>query len=313
MPEYQKLRARHSLKELFHRPELAAEVTLLPIAQLDVDAAILFSDILIIAESLGLSVEFPDQGGPRVVPKIETAEQVDALLVLDVKTSLGFVFEAITLVKEKLSVPLIGFCGGPFTVATYFIDSSSKEAFSHTKEWIQKDPMSFHRLLDKITEASIAYLHSQVDAGADALQIFDSWANILSLEQFHIFCLPYLRRMVTALQNRVPLILFCRDASMRCRELAALNPSCISLDEGRPMQELRALIPEYIAVQGNIAPGLLRAPLPEIEHAVEQLLSSMAHQKGFIVNLGHGVLPDIPFAHVKHFVQAVKRFTSDCF
>jgi uroporphyrinogen decarboxylase len=306
MPEYQSLRVNHSLKELFHRPELAAKVTMLPITLLDVDAAILFSDILVIAESLGLSVEFPDQGGPRIVPRVESREQVDAMPVLDVKTTLGFVFETIGLVREKLTVPLIGFCGGPFTVATYFIGSTSKDAHSRTKQWLREDPESFHRLLGKITEASIAYLQEQVNAGAQALQVFDSWASILSLEQFHIFCLPYLHRITAALKERVPVTLFCRDASLRCAELATLNPSCISLDEGRPLAELRASIPSHIAVQGNIAPEMLRSPLPEIRRAVEELLSSMRHEKGFIVNLGHGVLPDIPFAHVKYFVDLVK-------
>jgi uroporphyrinogen decarboxylase len=227
-----------------------------------------------------------------------------------VKTSLAYVFETIARVKENLTVPLIGFCGGPFTVATYFIDSSSKEAFARTKQWILQDPESFHRLLNKITQASIAYLHEQVNAGAQVLQIFDSWANILSLEQFHIFCLPYLRRMVESIHNQVPVILFCRGSSLRYAELADLKPSCISLDTERPMAELRSLIPSSIAVQGNIAPELLRQPLPEIGKAVEELLSSMHGEKGFIVNLGHGVLPDIPFEHVKYFVDAVLRARS---
>ena len=306
MPQYRALREKYSLWEMFHRPELAAQVTMLPITLLDVDAAILFSDILVIAESLGLHMEFPDQGGPRVVPRIATKEQVVNLPVLDTVSTLSYVFETIAEVKKNLHVPLIGFCGGPFTVATYLIDSTSKEQFESTKRWIREDPESLHLLLDKITTASIVYLKEQVKAGVHAVQIFDSWANILSTDDFLIWCSPYLRRMVDAIGDLVPVILFCRDSSLRYAELADLKPACISLDAKRSMIALRKAIPASIAVQGNIPPDLLKSPPSEIQRHVEELMRSMKGQQGFIVNLGHGVLPDIPFEHVKHFIQAVK-------
>jgi len=307
MPQYRALREKYSLWEMFHRPELAAQITMLPITLLDVDAAILFSDILVIAESLGLCIEFPEQGGPRVVPRIATKEQVAALPVLDVASTLAYVFETIVEVKKNLNVPLIGFCGGPFTVATYFIDSTSKEQFERTKCWMREDPESLHLLLDKITIASITYLKEQVKAGVQAVQIFDSWANILSTEEFSVWCVPYLRRIVDALRDLVPVILFCRDSSIRYAELAALKPACISLDAKRSMLDLRNAIPASIAVQGNITPELLKGPTLEIQRHVEELMRSMKGQQGFIVNLGHGVLPDIPFEHVKYFIQAVKE------
>jgi uroporphyrinogen decarboxylase len=301
MPAYRALREKHTLEELFHNPELAVEVTLLPISLLEVDAAILFSDILVIVEALGLRVEFPESGGPRIVPAIRTKEQIYALQMLDVRHALAYVFEAIERVKEKLSVPLIGFCGGPFTVATYCIDSTS------ALRWMQEDPMSLHHLLDLLTTLSIAYVQEQVRAGADAIQIFDSWANILSEEQFHAFCLPYLRRIVAALRGLAPVILFCRDSSLRYAALAELEPACISLDGHASLAHLRARIPASIAVQGNISPECLKRSPREIQQSVSHLLDSMRGEKGFIVNLGHGVLPDTPFENVVHFVRAAKE------
>ncbi len=309
MPQYRALREKHSLWQLFHEPELAFQVSMLPIDLLGVDAAILFSDILVIAELLGLRVHFPDKGGPRVEPAIRTAAAVDALPVLHVEEVLSYVLKTIELLKPALQVPLIGFCGGPFTVASYFIDSGSKQEFEHTRAWMELDPASFHRLLDKLTIASISYLQAQVKAGVNAIQIFDSWASILTDAQFQAFCLPYLKRMVDAIS--VPVILFCRNSSLRPKELAALEPRCISFDWHRPMSELRKEVPFHIAIQGNIDPSFLLNPKPQIQEALSALLSSMQGEKGFIVNLGHGVLPDIPFEHVQCFVDAVKEMHSD--
>lgn len=307
MPQYRAMREKTSLWEMFHNSVLAAEVTLLPIQLLDVDAAILFSDILVIAESLGLHIQFPEKGGPRIVPSITAPEHVDALPILDIAQTLIYVFETIARVKQRLSVPLIGFCGGPFTIATYCIDSTSTHPFYRTRQWILEDKESFHRLLEKLTIATIIYLKEQVKAGVDVIQIFDSWANRLSLSQFHEFCLPYLKRIIEALKDLVPVIVFCRDSSLRYAELSTLKPTCISLDWHRSMSELRSLIPPTIAVQGNVPPELLKRPLIEIQEHVDHLLTSMRGERGFIVNLGHGVLPDIPFEHVRFFVNAIKK------
>lgn len=306
MPQYRALRAQHSLWEMFHTPELAARVTLLPMELLGVDAAILFSDILVVAEMLGLSVEFPESGGPRVVPALHTPEQVHALKKLSAEKALWYVFETLQRIKPQIDVPLIGFCGGPFTVASYLIDSTSKTAFERTKRWIDEDPRSFHALLQLLTDASIEYLHAQVKAGADVLQVFDSWANVLSEEQFSTFCLPYLKQIVEAMGASVPVILFCRSSSLRAELLSQINPSCISLDWHHPISSLRKVIPSHIAVQGNCNPEILKRPCEEIEAEVSSLLSSMEGQRGFIVNLGHGVTPDIPLEHVQCFVRGVR-------
>lgn len=288
MPQYRELRTKHSLWEMFHNPELAAAVTRLPIDLLGVDAAILFSDILVIAESLGLTVHFPDKGGPRVEPLIQTQAQIAALPYLPVEDTLAYVFETIKLVKQSISIPLIGFCGGPFTVASYLAGD------------VKKDP----QLLAKITEASIAYLQAQVKAGVDAIQIFDSWANLLNDEEFSTLCLPYLKQMVDAVKG-VPVIVFCRDSSLRAEPLASLAPSCISFDWHRPMKTLRSIVPASIAVQGNFNPEFLKLSPSEITRGVKELLAEMQGEKGFIVNLGHGVTPDIPMENVRAFVEAV--------
>lgn len=309
MPQYRALREKHSLWEMFHNPELAATVTLQPLEHLGVDAAILFSDILVIAEALGLTVQFPNQGGPRVEPAIHTASQVEALPFIPVRESLSYVFEAIRLIKPSIDVPLIGFSGAPFTVASYFIDSSSHSTFERTKKWIKEDPLSFHLLLSKITQATIAYLQEQIKAGVNALQVFDSWANVLDDAQFAEFSIPYLQRIVDAIApSGIPVILFCRSSSLRADELAKIKPSAISFDWHLSMKELRQKVPSNIAVQGNFNPEFLKLSHKEIAAGVNDLLRSMQNEKGFIVNLGHGVTPDIPVENVRHFVETVKQY-----
>jgi uroporphyrinogen decarboxylase len=308
MPQYRQLRQRYSLETLFHTPELAAQITRQPLEHLGVDAAILFSDILVIAEALGLDVFFPDQGGPRVEPAVHTPADVAQLAAISVEESLSYVFDTIRLLKRDLSVPLIGFCGAPFTVASYFIDSSSKHGFERTHCWMREDPETFHALLDKITQSTIAYLKGQVAAGVDALQIFDSWANQLDDEQFPAFSARYLQQILDALRDsQVPIILFCRGSSLRPEALSRLKPAGISFDWHRSMPELRAIVPQEIAVQGNFDPEFLKRPPQEIRAGVQELLHAMRGEKGWIVNLGHGVTPDIPVEHVRSFVEAVRH------
>ncbi|MBS0621126.1 MAG: uroporphyrinogen decarboxylase [Verrucomicrobia bacterium] len=282
MPEYRALRQRHTLWELFHDPDLAAEVTLLPIDLLGVDAAILFSDILVITEALGLRVDFPETGGAKVVP------EPGPLKIYDVKEKLHYVYETIRLVKPRIDVPLIGFCGGPFTVASYCAGIS--------------DPT----LLRKLTDLCIAHLKEQVAAGADVVQVFDSWANRLSDADFKSYCQTYLKEIVDAME--VPVILFCRDSSLRAEILAELCPAAISCDWGAPMSELRKRVPSSIAVQGNIDPEHMKGSKEAVIKEVDALLTSMQAARGFIVNLGHGVLPDTPFENVRAFVETVHHF-----
>jgi uroporphyrinogen decarboxylase len=293
MPQYQALRKKHSLWEMFHKPEVAAAITRLPLELLNVDAAILFSDILVIAEAFGLSIQFPEGKGPR----IESFTTVEALTAVPVEEALSYVLETIRIVKPTIDVPLIGFCGGPFTVASYLTDA---------KSWVKQDPTMLHALLAKNTDATIAYLKAQIKAGVDAIQVFDSWANLLDDAEFDQFSLFYLSKIVRAID--IPVILFCRDSSLRAEKLAALQPAAISFDWHLPMADLRRKVPPSIAVQGNFPPEFLKQPREAIATGVNQLLDSMQDARGFIVNLGHGVLPDTPFENVRYFVESVRSF-----
>lgn len=272
MPSYRKLREKHSLRELFFTPELAAEVTLMPIEQIGVDAAILFSDITVVALPLGFTLDFNDG------PVIEGTLQRRGIEILEP------IAKAIRLIKPQLKVPLIGFCGGPYTVASY----------------INGDPA----LLDPITDVTIEYIRMQERAGVDAIQIFDSWANQLSSAEFQQFCVPYLKRIIDA--ATVPVIVFMRGACHRVEELVKLRPDAISFDWEKPLSELRKHVP--MALQGNLNPDLLFEPLPVIRQKTQELLASMKGDPGFIVNLGHGVKPNVPVDAVQCLVDTVQNW-----
>ena len=267
LPEYQNLRQKHSLYDLFHTPKLAAEITLQPVKRFPVDAAILFSDILIVLESLGFSVDFPEGKNP-------CAKHTG------VTKSLDFVGETIALVKSRCEAPLIGFCGGPYTVAKYIEGNID---------------------LDRLTERSIEFLRMQERAGVDAFQIFDSWAGLLPKERFQTLSLNYLKKLLRAVSK--PIILFTRNSSSYAEELAGLNPAGISFDGLKPMSELRKITPAHIAVQGNIEPTTLLGSKEEVIQAADQLLQCMTGEPGFIANLGHGVLKSTPMENVEAFVH----------
>jgi len=303
LPEYQALRARYSLKEMFSTPELALQATLQPIHRFSLDAAILFSDILVIAEALGLSVDFAKIGGPRVFPLVKSSKDVENMQGKPVESALFYVKETIAQLLPELNIPLIGFCGGPVTVASYLVEEQGTEKLRATKKWMYSDPVSFHALLEKITDKTVDYLKMQEEAGVDAIQIFDSWAGLLPPSLFSAFVLPYLERLIKAVS--LPVIVFCRGSCTYAKELAALSPTAISIDGQREMCEVRKEVPEGIALQGNLDPDLLQAPLPIVEEETRRLLKSMQGTRGFIVNLAHGVLPETPVEAVERLVRTV--------
>lgn len=281
LPEYRALRAQHSFQTLVHTPKLAAQITHLPIDLLGFDAAILFSDILVIGEVFGYEIDFVENQGMKLRPP-------ESPVTHDVASTLNYVPEAIRLLKKTLPVPLIGFCGGPYTVCRYMN--------TITPEW-----------LDKVTEASITYLKLQVEAGVDALQIFDSWAGLLPPEEFRTLALPYLTKIVNALKpTGIPIILFCRGSSRFIPELSLLNPAGIGFDWEEELSILRQKVPAHIAVQGNLNPSLLSGPLPELLTAAQQLISSMQNRRGFIFNLGHGIEPSASVENVRELVHLVQ-------
>ncbi len=273
MPSYRKLREKNDLRDLFLTPELAAEITLMPVEQLGVDVAILFSDITVIALLLGMSLDFNE--GPVIRGELKR-RPIDCLEPIA---------EAIRLVKPKLKVPLLGFCGGPYTVSRYMGGNLA--------------------LLEPITEATIEYIHMQEEAGVDAIQIFDSWAGELDPKSFQIVCMPYLKRLINA--TRVPVIVFMRGSCRYVRELAQLHPTAISFDSEMPLHEVRKKV--SLAVQGNLDPNLLYEPLPIIRQKTKKLLESMQNDPGFIVNLGHGVKKDVSFDAVKILVDTVREWS----
>ena len=310
MVDYQKLRADHSLWQLFHNPELAAEVTMLPIHLLDVDAAILFSDILVLAEVFGKKIIFPENGGPYVSPFIDSIDAIESLVATPARETLAYVGKTIELVKPKLAVPLLGFAAGPFTLASYMIEGASRSGFVKTKSFMEHDTPHFSLLLDKIADACIDFLRLQVESGADAVQIFDSWANVLTEDQFRIFCLPYWKKILEGVKDLgIPVVFFCRDSHRFIADIASISPHAVSIDEKGSMSKIRAVIGPDIALQGNLCAQFLRDASRDMVIAeTEQLLRSMEGQPGVIMNLGHGILPATPFENVKVFVETVQSF-----
>jgi uroporphyrinogen decarboxylase len=309
MPEFRKIRAKHSFLEVCHDPELAAEVTLLPIKAFNFDAAILFSDILVIPEAFNLGLRFEDKIGPIIERPLQNPKDIDALPILDIKKSLAFVEKTIKLLIPRLQVPLIGFCGAPFTIASYMIEGGSSRDLKKTKQWLLNDPDSFHRLLNLITEYTIEYMHLQANAGVQTFQIFDSWANALGHVQFREFSLHYLERLIQGFKfSKLPIIVFCRGSSVFASQLAEIGPTAISIDWNADMAAIRKEIPKTIALQGNLDPDILYAPRKLLRKEITGLLKSMQGDPGYIFNLGHGIHPDISVDSVKELVETVQNF-----
>lgn len=310
LASYRALRVRHSFLEMCHEPELIEQITLLPIDAYDMDAAILFSDILVVAEAMGVGLRFEDKVGPIIERPIMTRRDIEALPLPDV-SKLQYVAQGIRRLRKRLEVPLVGFCGAPFTVASYMIEGKSSRDLKKTKKWMLQDPEGFHLLLKKIADWSSAYLQLQIEAGVQAIQIFDSWANYLSHHSFRAFSLAYMHQLLNDIRpTQIPVILFCRGSSVFAPQLASVKPAGIGLDWNCNMIDMRCSIDRSIALQGNLDPDVLYAPLSVIEKEVQRLLDDMDGEKGFIFNLGHGVAPDVSEEAVRTLVECVKRSKS---
>jgi uroporphyrinogen decarboxylase len=302
LSSYRKIRTCYSLSELFHHEELIQEITMLPINELGVDAAILFSDILIPLEALGFSVAY--EQGPVVFPKTCV---VPCIATASLKEQFGFLFRAVQGLKKNLTVPLIGFSGAPFTMASYILEQDAHHLLKKTKTALYTQPEAFFSLLDQLAELVIAYLKMQIEAGVDALQIFDSWAGHLDTESFRRCSVYYLDKILNALKaTKIPVIIFCRGSSLFVEELVDLHPSALSFDWHKPLSDLKKRVPYPIALQGNLDPDVLRAPFAVIQAKTKKMLASMEGETRFIVNLGHGVAPDIKEEAVKCFVDTVQ-------
>jgi uroporphyrinogen decarboxylase len=294
-------------KELVKSPEFACEVTIQPVDILGVDAAIIFSDILVIPEAMGLNYEMVESKGPWFEKTIKNRADIDALIVAQAD-DLSYVTDAIKLTKSALNgrVPLIGFAGAPWTIFAYMIEGKGSKTFSLAKKFLYTNPVESHLLLDKITQSTINYLKAQVLAGADMIQIFDSWAGILSPEQYAQFSLKYIDAICNAI-TEVPVTVFAKGAFFARKEMGALNCATIGLDWNMEIKESRALIGPNKTLQGNMDPCLLYADFKTIKKETENMLKLFGPHK-HIANLGHGVYPDIEKDKVRCFVDTVKEF-----
>ena len=312
MPEYRAIRENYSLLEICHHPELAAEVTLQPVRALGVDAAILFADILLPAIPLGVGLEFARSEGPILQKPVRTLEDAQNLRPVDPDTDLGYVMEAIRIVRGELKdIPLIGFCGAPFTLASYLIEGSSSREFLKTKTMMYSYPLAWHVLMNKLSTVLGDYLLAQIRAGAQALQVFDSWVGCLSPADYERFVLPYSRRVLQAVQDSgVPVIHFGTNTTTLLPMMKQAGGTVLGLDWRLPLDDGWKLIGYDRAVQGNLDPALLFAPLPEIKKAVNDILARAAGRPGHIFNLGHGILQNTLVDNVKAVVDMVHEYSS---
>ena len=310
LPEYRVVRSKLSgFKELVETPEFAAEVTIQPVDILDVDAAIIFSDILVVPEAMGLEYQMLEQKGPWFEKTIQTMDDLKyAETNFDIEDRLGYVLEAIRITKKELNgrVPLIGFAGAPWTIFCYMVEGKGSKTFSESRKMLYTNPTLAHELLNRISDVTISYLKAQVNAGAQMLQLFDSWAGILGTEQYAEFGLRYLDKIANAI-NEVPLTLFSKGAINSVNDLAKLNCNTIGLDWNMDAVAIRKEVGETRTLQGNLDPCALYASHAEVEKSTINMLNRFESQR-HIVNLGHGVYPDIDPEKVKTFIKTVKNY-----
>ncbi len=309
LPEYIAIREKYSFFERCQTPELAAAITLQPIDIVGTDAAILFSDILVVPQAMGLEVQLIESKGPVLPNPILTESDLKRIHVPNVNESLGYVFDAIKLIKEQLNgrVPLIGFAGAPWTLLCYMVEGKGSKTFDKAKSFCYTQPALAHTVLQMITDTTIAYLQAQVKAGADTVQIFDSWGGLLSKSDFETWSLQYIRQIVAAVKDMAPVIVFAKGAWHSLKEIKETGASCLGIDWCTEPAIARQFAGDDVVLQGNFDPAKLLAPIPVIEQEVHAMLQKFGG-RNHIANLGHGILPNVPVAHAKAFVDAVKNW-----
>jgi uroporphyrinogen decarboxylase len=310
MAEYRALRERYSLLTLCKTPELAAQVTLQPLQQLPVDAAIIFTDLLIPLEAMGVRLVFAPNEGPVIDNPIRGASDVEALRPVDPQADLGFTLEAIRIVCRELDgkLPLIGFAGAPFTLASYLIEGGGSRHYVQTKRLMYHQPDVWHRLLDKLARLAATFLQAQIDAGAQAVQLFDSWVGCLAPDDYHTYVLPHTKRIIDALRGaNVPVIHFAADTAMLLEAMRDAGGDVIGVDWRIPLDDAWRRLGDEVGIQGNLDPVALFAPVPEIARRVEDILQRAGNRLGHIFNLGHGILPETPVEHVRAVAEMVHR------
>ncbi len=313
LPEYRATRARAgSFLSLCMNPELACEVTLQPLARYRLDAAILFSDILTVPHAMNVGLEFEAGEGPKIARPVRTVADIDRLPVPDPEGELRYVMDAVRLIRRELGgrVPLIGFAGSPWTVATYMVEGGGSKNFQHIKGMLYGAPSELHRLLDVVSRATVAYLNAQIAAGAQAVMVFDTWGGVLTPADYRDFSLSYMQRIVDGLTResegrRVPVILFTKGGGAWLDVMAATGCDALGVDWTTDLADARVLVGDRVALQGNLDPSVLYAPPEQIRARVAAVLASYGHGPGHVFNLGHGIHPDVPPEHALAMVDAV--------
>jgi len=304
MKEYWDIKNKYSFLEMCKTPGLAADVTMLPVNLLGIDAAILFSDILVTAEAMGGDLSFTQNIGPRFSNPVRSQADVNKLET-EVGHKLQYVADAIKVIQQRLngSIPLIGFAGAPFTVMSYLVEGGS------TKLLIHNNPELAHQLLSKIATVTANYLNMQIAAGVNAVQIFDSWAQALAWDDYKEFSHRYIAEIISKLNRKgIPVISFCKGSSVFAPLMAEAKPDVISIDWNVDLLDIKQRLPKGIAVQGNLDPHILYADKKVIKDRIYRLFDRMKDEQGFIFNLGHGIMPDIPFDNVKYAVDIIKEY-----
>jgi uroporphyrinogen decarboxylase len=311
LPDYIKLRQKYDFFTRVQTPELACEITLQPVDQVGVDAAIIFSDILVIPQALGMTVLMEEGKGPLLPEVIKNKADIDALVTDGAEERLSYVMGALSMTKQALNgrVPLIGFAGAPWTLLCYMVEGKGSKTFDRAKQFCFTQPELAHALLQKITDVTIVYLKAQAKAGADLVQVFDSWSGMLSPADFKVFAQPYLVQIADAVSPDVPVILFPKGSWYALNDLSKTSAAGLGLDWSVTPPLARELTGNRVTLQGNFDPSKLLAPIPQIKKEVKEMIDAFGTTR-YIANLGHGILPNVPVDHARAFVDAVKEYNN---
>jgi uroporphyrinogen decarboxylase len=309
LPEFMAIKEKYDFFTRCQTPELASEITVQPIRRYGMDAAILFSDILVIPQAMNIHVEMKPNFGPYIPNPIRSKKDLDTVIVPDVHETLGYVMEAIKATKEKLNdeVPLIGFAGSPWTILCYCVQGQGSKTFDKAKELCFTQPVVAHELLQKITDTTIAYLKAKVAAGVNAVQVFDSWGGMLSPTDYKEFSWQYIQQIIDALKEETPVIVFGKGCWFALGDMAKSGASALGVDWTCSARNARYLSGGKITLQGNFDPARLLSPPSEIKKMVHQMINEFG-KDSYVVNLGHGILPNVPVENAKAFIDAVKEY-----
>lgn len=315
LPEYKATRAQAGdFMSLCRNTELACEVTLQPLRRYDLDAAILFSDILTIPDAMGLELYFETGEGPKFAKPITSVEQIEQLAVPDMGSELRYVTDAVSLIRQELqgNVPLIGFSGSPWTLATYMVEGGSTKNFSKVKQLMFAEPEAMHKLLDVLADSVIDYLNAQIEAGAQSVMVFDTWGGVLSPRDYKLFSLTYMEKIVNGLTKEsegrtVPVTLFTKNGGQWLEAMAATGTTGLGVDWTTDLGDARARVGDQVALQGNMDPSVLYASPARIEDEVKTILASFGEGTGHVFNLGHGIHPEVDPEHAGAFIEAIHK------